>query len=72
MKKIIKRLREILKANHNVIMILCCAIPIILFIISYSIGLNNKYIFWLILISCSLMHYFMMKDMHNKNESHKN
>ena len=54
--------------NNWLMMIICCAIPLILLAISvYVFGLDNKYIFWFILLLCPILHYFMMKDMHKKH-----
>ncbi len=53
--------------NHLLMMVLCCAIPIIIFIIAvYVYGVSKTYLYWLILLLCPLSHYFMMKGMHNK------
>ena len=57
-----------LKHNHWM-MIICCTIPLILLAIAvYIFGLDNKYIFWFILLLCPVLHYFMMEDMHKKHE----
>lgn len=69
MKKTDKKLKNFCKKNHNLLMTICCVMPLILIIILYIIGIDNKYIFWLLLITCPLMHYFMMKDM---NHDHTN
>ncbi|PIN77955.1 hypothetical protein COV14_04865 [Candidatus Woesearchaeota archaeon CG10_big_fil_rev_8_21_14_0_10_33_12] len=57
-----------IKKNHGLMMILCCAIPLVLLIIATKIfNLNGKYLFWFILLLCPLMHFFMMKDTHKKH-----
>ncbi len=63
-----------IKKNHGLMMIICCATPLIILILAiYFLGVSNKYIFWLVLLLCPLMHFFMMKYMHgdNKNREEK-
>lgn len=68
MKKWIEKIRH----NHMLMMILCCAAPIIaIYAAVYFFGLSKTYIFWAFLILCPLMHYFMMKEMHKGHESKK-
>ena len=56
------------KLNHNLMMFICCGIPLILLVIAvYFFGLSNSYLFWFILLLCPIMHYLMMKDMHKKH-----
>ena len=63
---------EKLKHNHWLMMIICCAIPLILLALAiYIFGLDNKYIFWFILLLCPILHYFMMKDMYKDNKKNK-
>lgn len=64
----IKRIFEKIRHNHWLMMILCCAIPIILFIVAiYIFGLSKSYLFLLILLLCPVLHYFIMKDLHKKH-----
>ena len=68
-KNIFKKIRQ----KHWLMMIVCCAIPLILLIIAiYFFGLDNKYLFWGILLLCPTLHYFMMKDMHKKDGEGEN
>ncbi len=53
--------------NHGFLMFLCCAIPIIILIAVSFFGLSQQYIYWLVILLCPLMHYFMMNNMHNKD-----
>ena len=54
-----------IKQNHWLMMIICCIVPLIILIVAvYIFGLSSKYLFWLVLLLCPIMHYFMMKDMH--------
>jgi len=55
--------------KHSWIIVLCCAIPIALLIAVYFLGLSNKYIFWLVVLLCPLMHFFMMKYMHGDKKN---
>lgn len=64
-----KKMFEKLKQNHWLMMIVCCATPLIILIIAiYFFGLDNKYLFWFILLLCPILHYFMMKNMHKSHE----
>lgn len=51
-----------IKNNHLLLMVLCCAIPIIL-IIGFTLLFkrSSNYLIWLIILLCPLMHFFMMK-----------
>ena len=61
-----------IKHNHGLMMLLCCGIPLVLLITAiYFFGLSNKYIYWIILLSCPLMHFFMMKDMHKRQSQNE-
>ncbi len=61
MKNIFNKIRH----NHWLMMIICCAIPlIILFIVISFFDLNDSYWIWGIILLCPIIHYFMMKDMH--------
>ncbi len=63
-----KNLLDKIRHNHWLMMLICCALPLILLIILvYIFGLNNKYLFWFVLLLCPITHYFMMKDMHGKH-----
>ncbi len=67
-----KRVFRKIKQNHWLMMIICCGVPLILLIIAiYFFGLDNKYLFWGILLLCPILHYFMMKDMHKKHGDEK-
>ncbi len=66
----IKEKIQKIRHNHGLMMIICCALPLILLIGAvYVFGLSNRYLFWFILLLCPLMHYFMMKDMHKKHSN---
>src|SRR3989344_3766912 len=56
----LKNLWNKIRHNHWLMMIICCAIPLILLALAiYIFGLDNKYIFWFILLLCPILHYFM-------------
>ncbi len=68
----IRNIFEKIRQNHWLMMIICCGIPLFLLIIFvYIFGLNNKYLFWFILLLCPIMHYFMMRDMRKKHNLNK-
>lgn len=47
------------------IMLVCCLIVMILLIAAaYFFGIGKNYSYWLILLLCPLMQFFMMKDVH--------
>ena len=50
--------------KHSWMIILCCAIPVVLIAAIYFFGISNKYLFWLALVLCPVMHLVMMKYMH--------
>ena len=61
-----------IRQNHMLLMVICCALPIIgIYAAVYLFGISKNYIFWVFLIMCPLMHYFMMKDMHSKGNEEK-
>jgi len=56
----IKNIFKKIKQNHWLMMIVCCAVPLIILIVAvYIFGLSNKYLFWFILLLCPILHYFM-------------
>ena len=60
---------EKLKYNHALMMIMCCGLPLLLLIGAvYFFGISKNYLFWFILLLCPLMHYFMMKHMHDNKK----
>lgn len=63
---------EKIKHNHGLMMVLCCAIPLVLLLAGvYFFGLSKIYLTWFVILLCPLMHIFMMRDMHkgHKDES---
>ncbi len=68
----IKNLFEKIRQNHWLMMVICCGTPLILLVVAvYFFGLDNKYLFWFILLLCPILHYFMMKDMHKGHSDEK-
>jgi len=57
--------------KHSWMIVLCCAIPIALLVVIYFLGVSNIYVFWLVVLLCPLMHFFMMKYMHDDKRSGK-
>ncbi len=57
------------KHNHNIMMLICCVVPLVLLIIAINFfGLSKSYLYWFIILLCPIMHIFMMKDMHKKGK----
>ena len=57
--------------KHALIMILCCAVPLIFLLVGvYLFNLDRKYFILFIVLLCTLMHYLLMRDMH-KGHSEK-
>lgn len=55
------------KHAKGITMLVCCLIVMVLLIAAvYFFGIGRNYSYWLILLLCPLMHFFMMRDMHNK------
>lgn len=68
----IKDLYGKIRHNHALMMIVCCAVPLIILLGAvYFFGLSKSYLVWFIILLCPLMHYFMMKDMHKDHEGNK-
>ncbi|MBI4739209.1 DUF2933 domain-containing protein [Candidatus Woesearchaeota archaeon] len=58
-------LYEKIRHNHALLMLICCAVPIILLLVAvYAFAVDRQYIFWAMLLLCPAMHFIMMKDMH--------
>lgn len=56
------------KHNHSIMMMVCCVMPLVLLIIAINFfGLSKSYLYWLIILLCPIMHFFMMKGMHKKH-----
>jgi len=65
-----KNLFNKIKHNHGLMMIICCAAPLVILILAiYFLGVSNKYIFWLVILLCPLMHFFMIKYMHGDKKN---
>ena len=58
-------------ANHGLMMLLCCLIPLIVAGILFYLGLKTYAIFAVMLL-CPILHYFMMKGMHKKERTKEN
>lgn len=53
------------KHTKGITMLVCClAVLILLIAAAYFFGIGKNYLYWLILLLCPLMHFFIMKDMH--------
>ena len=55
-----------IKQNHWLMMIICCAIPLIIAGILFYLGFKTYASFAVILL-CPILHYFLMRDMHGKH-----
>ncbi|MBS3115503.1 DUF2933 domain-containing protein [Candidatus Woesearchaeota archaeon] len=71
MMKLINKAKELInkiKNNHMLMMVICCALPLIVLLIAVRyMGLSNSYLYWFVLLLCPLSHFFMMKHMHKGN-----
>ena len=47
---------------HGLKMLACCLIPLFFVGVLYLSGFSGDYTFYVILLMCPLMHFFMMKD----------
>lgn len=73
---IFEKIKHWAHQNHSLMMILCCAIPIILVLLILPLfGFSTTSLSWLILLLCPLLHIIMMKGMMNGgchgNHKHK-
>lgn len=64
-----KKFWQKLKKNHFLLMVLCCAIPVVL-VIGFALFKSSESWAWLFILLCPLMHIFMMKG-HKHNENHE-
>ncbi len=65
----LKKSIQKIKNNHWLVMLLCCAIPIILLMTLASFfKIDNKYLLWSLILLCPIIHYFVMKDMHKNHK----
>jgi hypothetical protein len=54
---------EKIKTNHMLLMVLCCAAPIIGFLILSFIGLKESWGYYALFLLCPIAHIFMMRGM---------
>ena len=54
---------EKIKNNHLLLMVLCCAIPILGFFILSFIGLRESWGYYALFLLCPIAHIFMMRGM---------
>ncbi|MBS3135851.1 DUF2933 domain-containing protein [Candidatus Woesearchaeota archaeon] len=57
--------KEMMSRHHSLIMIFCCILFFALLLLATRVfGIQNSSFYWIALLLCPLMHFFMMKDMH--------
>ena len=66
MIKAIFQLIQLIKKNHALAMILCCAIPIVGIMALSSLGVLGSWGYYALILLCPLGHIFMMRGMHSK------
>lgn len=59
-----------IKQNHLLMMIICCAIPLIIAGILFYLGFK-KYAIFAVMLLCPVLHYLMMRDMRKGNNDEK-
>ena len=57
---------EKIKNNHALLMILCCAIPIVGILLLSSLGILGSWGYIALILICPLGHVLMMRGMHSK------
>ena len=57
---------EKIKKNHALVMILCCAIPIVGILALSSLGILGSWGYIALILICPLGHVLMMRGMHSK------
>ena len=60
---------EKLKKNHALVMILCCAIPIVGILALSSVGILGSWAYIALILICPLGHIFMMRSMHSTSKN---
>ena len=68
MVKAIFQLIQLIKKNHALAMILCCAIPIVGILALSSLGVLGSWGYYALILICPLGHIFMMRGMHSKSK----
>ena len=59
---------EKIKKNHALVMILCCAIPIVGILALSSLGVLGSWGYIALILICPLGHVLMMRGMHSKSD----
>jgi amino acid permease len=63
---------EKVKQNHLLLMIICCALPlVVLLVFVYGFGIRNNYIWWAAILLCPISHLIMMRFMHDDDKGSK-
>ncbi|MDW7732667.1 MAG: DUF2933 domain-containing protein [Methanolobus sp.] len=57
--------------KHMLLMVLCCAIPLVGIALLAFLGVSNNYLAYGMILLCPLLHFFMMRDMHGTGHSGK-
>ncbi len=66
------RLAEEKKSNHSpgkhfLLMVLCCAIPIIGIVVLSSMGILGSWGYYLLILLCPLLHFLFMRKMGSRH-----
>lgn len=72
MLNIIFQLIQLIKKNHALAMILCCAVPIVGILALSSLGVLGSWGYFALILICPLGHIFMMRGMHSKSKDNTN
>lgn len=72
MIKAIFQLIQLIKKNHALAMILCCAVPIVGILALSSLGVLGSWGYYALILLCPLGHIFMMRGMHSKSKDNTN
>jgi hypothetical protein len=67
----IKSIFQKIKQNHSLVMIVCCAIPLIGILVLSSLGVLGSWGYYALILICPLGHIFMMRGMHSSSEDSK-
>jgi hypothetical protein len=60
-----------IKQNHALMMINCCAIPIVGILTLSSLGIRGSWEYFALILICPLGHIFMMRGMHSAHADSK-
>ena len=62
-------LRNKMAGKHMLLMLLCCAIPLIAVATLWYMGIGDRYLIYVVMLLCPILHLVMMRGMHGGTEN---